>query len=425
MSGNYYEILGLDRDATDDDVRRAYRRLALQFHPDRSDAPDAEERFQAINEAHQVLSGASTRIDYDRCIEQQEQEAERRQREAEDRRQSEERAHRAAEERRRQAEAERSRREEAERQQRRAEERRQREERVRRAAEERHRSQAEERLRESAGQPEEAVPHEGLGPEGNVEVVPTALVVAQRPPASAPPVAARNARVAGVVIASSVVALLALAAGILGVVYLLLPTTATPDPVFQPTPDLGATITAAVAAAWPTPSPPVQPAEHNPPNTAPTTTLTVQADDGNGGTDTATVNVTVTDVAEAPPVGPLSGFTLVDASDQSALATLTDGASVALADPSVGSYGIRADLADDESVGSVKLELSGTKTVTQTENITPYSLYGDSNEGDESELNGEALPAGSYTLRATAYSESKLGGDELGALEVSFTITAQ
>ena len=99
MPGNYYEILGVHRDATDDDIRRAYRRLALQFHPDRSDAPDAEERFKEINEVDQVLSDESARIDYDRCIERQEQEAERQQREAEERRQREERVRRAAQER--------------------------------------------------------------------------------------------------------------------------------------------------------------------------------------------------------------------------------------------------------------------------------------------------------------------------------------
>ena len=235
MSANYYEILGLNRDATDDDIRRSYRRLALQFHPDRSDAPDAEERFQEINEAYQVLSDESARIDYDRCIERQEQEAARRQREAEERRQQEERDRLAAEEsRRRQAESERLRREEAE-QRRRSEERKQREERVRRAAEERHRRQAEERLREAADQPEAAEPHEGSRSEENAEVVTTALVVAQLSPASAPPVAAGNLWSVGVVIASSVAALGVLAAVILGVVYLLLPTTATPESVIQPT----------------------------------------------------------------------------------------------------------------------------------------------------------------------------------------------
>ena len=152
-------------------------------------------------------------------------------------------------------------------------------------------------------------------------------------------------------------------------------------------------------------------------------TLTVQADDGEGGTDTATVNVTVTDVDEST-AGPLTGFTLVDATNQSVLATLTAGTSVALADPNGGSYGIRADVDSTASIGSVKLELSGAKTVTRTESAAPYSLYGDSYEGAASDLHGQALPAGSYTLTATAYSERAGGGDELGTLEVSFTITA-
>ncbi len=153
--------------------------------------------------------------------------------------------------------------------------------------------------------------------------------------------------------------------------------------------------------------------------TTPSYTLTVQADDGEGGTATATVSVTVTDVDEST-TGPLAGFTLVDASDQTVLATLTDGASVELADADGGSYGIRADMEAGETAGSVRLELSGAKTVSRTESVAPYSLYGD---GGEDALNGEALPAGSYTLTATAYAESGRAGDQLGTLEVSFTVT--
>ena len=148
-------------------------------------------------------------------------------------------------------------------------------------------------------------------------------------------------------------------------------------------------------------------------------TLTVQANDNNGGTANAAVNVTVTDVEEST-TSPLMGFTLVDASNQSVLATLTGVTSVALADPNGGSYGIRADVDPNSTIGSVRLELSGAKTITRTENVAPYSLYGD---GGANALDGESLPAGSYTLTATAYSESRLGGDELGTLEVSFTIT--
>ena len=153
--------------------------------------------------------------------------------------------------------------------------------------------------------------------------------------------------------------------------------------------------------------------------TTPSYTLTVQADDGEGGTATATVTVTVTDVDEST-TGPLAGFTLVDASDQAVLASLTAGLDVELADPDGGSYGVRADLEAGESAGSVRLELSGAKTVSRTESVTPYSLYGD---GGEDALNGESLPAGSYSLTATAYSESGLAGDKLGSLEVSFTVT--
>ncbi len=150
--------------------------------------------------------------------------------------------------------------------------------------------------------------------------------------------------------------------------------------------------------------------------------LTVQVADGRGSTDIAWINISVREVEE-PTAGPLTGFTLVDASDQSTLATLTDGTSVALADPDGGSYGIRVDLAAGKTVGSVKLELSGAKTLTHTENIAPYSLFGDSNQGDESDLNGQALPAGSYTLQVTAYAEDNLAGAVMGILEISFTIT--
>ena len=122
--------------------------------------------------------------------------------------------------------------------------------------------------------------------------------------------------------------------------------------------------------------------------------------------------------------GPLSGFTLVNAADQSVLASLTDGADVVLADPDGGRYGIRADLASGRTVGSVSLTLTGARTVgPKTENLLPYSLYGDNATGPNSALNGENLPAGSYTLTATAYSQARLGGNQLGTLTISFTVT--
>ena len=108
----------------------------------------------------------------------------------------------------------------------------------------------------------------------------------------------------------------------------------------------------------------------------------------------------------------------MDASDQSVLVTLNDGGAVAVDNPASGSYAIRVDVEDGSTIGSVYLELTGAKSVSQTENIAPYSLYGD---GGESALSGGTLPVGSYDLQATAYSEGKQSGDELGSLAVSVT----
>ncbi|MPM85808.1 Chaperone protein DnaJ [bioreactor metagenome] len=53
---DYYEILGVDKKADAKTIKAAYRKLALQYHPDRNKAPDAEAKFKEINEAYQVLS---------------------------------------------------------------------------------------------------------------------------------------------------------------------------------------------------------------------------------------------------------------------------------------------------------------------------------------------------------------------------------
>jgi molecular chaperone DnaJ len=63
---DYYDILGVGRSASGDDLKGAFRRLARQHHPDVSDAPDAEERFKEINEAYAVLSDPDKRAAYDR-----------------------------------------------------------------------------------------------------------------------------------------------------------------------------------------------------------------------------------------------------------------------------------------------------------------------------------------------------------------------
>ncbi|MEK6255892.1 MAG: J domain-containing protein [Chloroflexota bacterium] len=64
---DYYKILGVDRKATGDDIKKAYRKLALKYHPDHNPNDDqAEEKFKEINEAHQVLSDDDKRSHYDR-----------------------------------------------------------------------------------------------------------------------------------------------------------------------------------------------------------------------------------------------------------------------------------------------------------------------------------------------------------------------
>ena len=63
---DYYEILGLNRDASDDDIKKAYRKLAMKFHPDRNpDNPKAEEHFKEGKEAYEILSDAKKRAAYD------------------------------------------------------------------------------------------------------------------------------------------------------------------------------------------------------------------------------------------------------------------------------------------------------------------------------------------------------------------------
>lgn len=64
---DYYKILGVSRTATADEIKRAYRRLALRWHPDRNkEDPDAEQRFKQLNEAYEVLRDPATRAKYDK-----------------------------------------------------------------------------------------------------------------------------------------------------------------------------------------------------------------------------------------------------------------------------------------------------------------------------------------------------------------------
>jgi curved DNA-binding protein len=66
MARDYYEVLGVSRDANADELQRAFRQLARRHHPDVNKDPSAEERFKEINEAYGVLSDPATRARYDR-----------------------------------------------------------------------------------------------------------------------------------------------------------------------------------------------------------------------------------------------------------------------------------------------------------------------------------------------------------------------
>ena len=66
MAKNYYDILGVERKASEQDIKKAYKRMALKFHPDKNKDPGAEEKFKEIAEAYEVLIDAEKRATFDR-----------------------------------------------------------------------------------------------------------------------------------------------------------------------------------------------------------------------------------------------------------------------------------------------------------------------------------------------------------------------
>nr|XP_061822545.1 dnaJ homolog subfamily B member 12-like [Nerophis lumbriciformis] len=67
---DFYEILGVNKDASEDELKRCYRKLALKFHPDKNHAPGATDAFKAIGNAYGVLSNDNKRRQYDECGEE-------------------------------------------------------------------------------------------------------------------------------------------------------------------------------------------------------------------------------------------------------------------------------------------------------------------------------------------------------------------
>ena len=62
---DYYEVLGVERNASAEEIRKAFRKLAFQYHPDRNKDDGAEEKFKEVNEAYQCLSDPDRRASYD------------------------------------------------------------------------------------------------------------------------------------------------------------------------------------------------------------------------------------------------------------------------------------------------------------------------------------------------------------------------
>lgn len=65
---NLYAVLGVAPNASDEEIKKVYRSLAMRYHPDRNDAPAAEVRFKSVTKAYEILSDAAKRSEYDQSV---------------------------------------------------------------------------------------------------------------------------------------------------------------------------------------------------------------------------------------------------------------------------------------------------------------------------------------------------------------------
>lgn len=65
---NLYAILGVAPNASDEEIKKVYRSLAMRYHPDRNDAPGAEARFKAVTKAYEILSDPTRRDEYNQSV---------------------------------------------------------------------------------------------------------------------------------------------------------------------------------------------------------------------------------------------------------------------------------------------------------------------------------------------------------------------
>ncbi|MHC2993457.1 hypothetical protein OB13_18450, partial [Pontibacter sp. HJ8] len=118
----------------------------------------------------------------------------------------------------------------------------------------------------------------------------------------------------------------------------------------------------------------------------------------------------------------VTGFVLVNANNEQDLQPLADGDVIALSSLPSTKLSIRANTTP-ASVGSVKLELSGTQSKVYIDNLAPYALHGDDGQGNYYYGNWYPPAAGTYSLKATPYSGSKATGTAGIPLTITFTIS--